>query len=106
MISIKGHRKSVGRVNQAFSLCLLWLISWFDVVVEKLDDVFRGGAGQEDFGDALFLQSWQVFLRNDAADQNKDVIHPFFTKQLNDAWAECVVRATENRDAHSVHVLL
>ena len=31
------------------------LISWFDVVLEKLDDVFSGGARQENFGDALFL---------------------------------------------------
>src|ERR1044072_7278298 len=80
------------------------LLSWFDVVLEKLDDVFRGGAGQEYFGDALFLKSWQLFLRHDAADQNKHVIHPFFSKQLNDAWAERIVCATQDRDAYGVNV--
>jgi len=56
------------------------LVPGFYVVVEKLNDVFRRGAGQEDLGDALFLQLWQVFLRDDATDQNKNVIHPLFSK--------------------------
>ena len=48
---------SVGPVVQlficAFAFC--GLVSWFDVVLEKLDDVFSGGARQKNFGDALFL---------------------------------------------------
>ena len=70
------------------------LIAGFDVVLEELDDVFGGGAGEENFGDALFFKSRQVFLRNDTADKDQDVVHAFFTKQLDDAWAECVVSPT------------
>src|ERR1051325_11236809 len=104
------HNQSKKRddVHKFGAICavFLCLVSWFDVVLEELDDVFCGGAGQEDFRDALFLQSWQIFLWNDAADEDEDVVHPFFTKQSNDTRAEGVVCATEDRDADRVHVFL
>ena len=71
------------------------LISGFDVFLEKLDDVFRGGAGEEGFGDALFLESGQVFLRDDAADEDQTVVHSFFTEQFDNSRAKCVMRATQ-----------
>ena len=70
------------------------LIAGFDVVLEELDDVFGRGAGQEDFSDTLLLESRQIFLRNDTANKDQDVVHALFPKQLDDAWAECVVSPT------------
>lgn len=70
------------------------LVAGFDVVLEELNDVFGGGAREENFGDALLLQSWQVFLRDDTADKDQNVVHALFSKQLDNAWAECVVCPT------------
>jgi hypothetical protein len=71
------------------------LFPWLYVFLEKFDDVFGGGAGEEDFGDALLFEFWKVFLGDDAAYQDEAVVHPFFTQQLNDPRAERVVCATQ-----------
>lgn len=70
------------------------LVAWFNVGLEKLDDVFCRGAGKKYFGDALLLEFWQIFLGHDAADQDHAVFHALLTKQLDDARAESVVCAT------------
>ena len=64
------------------------------VFLEEFDDVFGGGAGEEDFGDALLFEFGEVFLGDDAAYQDQNVVHSFFAEQLNDARAERVVCAT------------
>lgn len=65
------------------------------VFLKKFNDVFRRGAGKEDLGDALLLEFWQVFLRDDAAYQDQNVVHPFFTQQLNNSRTERVVGAAQ-----------
>ena len=58
------------------------------------------------FGDSLLLKLRQIFLRNDTADENQDVVHPFLAQQLNDTRAESVVRTTQDRNADGVDVFL
>jgi hypothetical protein len=47
------------------------------VSVKELDDVFGGSSRQENFGDTLLLKLGQILLRDDAADQDQAVVHPF-----------------------------
>ena len=78
----------------------------FNVVAQKLDDVFGRSAGKKYFRDALFFQLRNIFLWNDAADEDEAVVHSFFAQQLDDARAESVVSAAQDRHTDGVHVFL
>jgi len=83
--------------NLFYLVIKLWAMGLFAglyVVLEEFDDVFGGGAGEEDFGDALLFEFGEVFLGDDAAYQDQNVVHSFFTEQLNDPGTERVVGAT------------
>ena len=82
------------------------LISGFYVVMKELDDVLSRSARQENFRHSLFLESRQIFLRNDTTDEHENVVHSFFTQQLDDARAEGVVSTTQYRNADGINVLL
>ena len=49
--------------------------------MDEIDDVLRGSAGQENFGDAGLFHGGNVGFGNDAADENGDVVHAFFVQQ-------------------------
>src|ERR1043166_4743026 len=100
MAQLYKHPKNGTKFTNLYSVdgevpcAFVGLVTWFDVGLEKLDDVFGRGAGKKYFGNSLLFQFWQIFLRHDTADQDQAVIHALLTKQLDDARAESVVCAT------------
>src|SRR5262249_2480199 len=64
------------------------------------------GARLKNFGDADLLELLDVLVRNDAADQNQNIVEPFLLHEFHDARAECHMRARENRDSDDVCILL
>src|SRR5690348_6974220 len=77
-----------------------------EALANEVDDVLGGSAGKKNFGDANFFQRGDVGFRNDAADEDSDVVHPFFAEEFHEAGAESVVRAGEDGEADDVHVFL
>src|SRR5215469_3402060 len=77
-----------------------------DSLANEIDDRLRGCAGQKNFGDTGLLQAGNVGVRNDAADDDGHIGHPFFAQQLHEARAQRVVSARQNRKADDVDVLL
>src|SRR5687767_3805242 len=59
----------------------------------EFDDVVHSGAGRKDFRDPKFFQSRNVFIGNDAAAEDDDVVKARFTRQFDDARKQCHVRA-------------
>ena len=74
--------------------------------VDKVDDVLGGGAGKENFGDAGFFEGWDVGFRNDAADEDGDVVHALVVEELHQFRADGVMRAGEDGEADDVDVFL
>jgi hypothetical protein len=74
--------------------------------VDEIDDVLRGGAGEEDFGDAGLLEGGNIGFGDDPAEDYGDVVHAFVAEQRHELWAEGVVGAGENREADDVDVFL
>jgi hypothetical protein len=77
-----------------------------DALVDEVDDVLRGSAGEENFGDAGFFQRGDIGFGNDAADEDGDVLHAFVVEQSHELGAERVVRAGKNGEANYVDVFL
>jgi len=77
-----------------------------DALVNEVDDVLRGGSGEENFSDACFFEVGNIGFGNDAADEDGDVLHAFVVEQGHKLRAEGVVRAGENGEADDVNVLL
>jgi len=75
-------------------------------LVDELDDVLGGGAGEKDFGDAGFFHGGNIGFGDDAADQYGDVAHAFGSQQGHQLWADGVVRAGKYGEADDVHVFL
>jgi hypothetical protein len=46
-------------------------------LVDEIDDVLGGGAGEKDFGDSRLLQRGNVGSGNDSADQHRNIVHAF-----------------------------
>src|SRR5580692_11370438 len=74
--------------------------------VDEFDDVLGGGTGKENFGDAGFFQGGDVGARNDAANEDGDVVHAFFVEELHELRAEGVVGAGEDGETDDVDVFL
>ena len=98
--------KNETTLHEFGAMSFLRSLAWLNVFAEKLDNVFGGSAGKEDFSDALVFEFWQVLLRHNAADEHEAVGHPFLAQQLNNPRAQRVVRAAQYRNAYSVDVLL
>ena len=77
-----------------------------DALVNEVDDVLRGGAGEKNLGDAGFFQRGDVSFGNDAADEDGDALHAFVVEQGHELGAERVVRAGKNGEADHVDVFL
>jgi hypothetical protein len=77
-----------------------------DAFVNEIHDVLGGGSGKEDFGDAGLLEGGDVGLRDNAPDENGDVGHAFFMKELHELRADGVVGAGEDGKADDVDVFL
>jgi len=73
---------------------------------DEVDDGLGGSAGEENFGDASFLESGDVGFGNDAPDEDGHVVHAFFVEEVHEAGAEGVVRAGEDGEADHVDVFL
>ena len=74
--------------------------------VNERDDVLRGRAGQENFRDAGLFHGGDVGFGNDAADENRDIVHTLFAQQGHELRADGVVSAREDREADDIDVLL
>ncbi len=77
-----------------------------DALVDEVDDILSGSAGEEDFGDAGLLQCRNVGFGDDAADEDGDVVHAFVTEEFHELGADGVVRAGEDGEADHVNVFL
>ena len=77
-----------------------------DALVDEVDDILSGSAGEEDFGDAGLLQCRNVGFGDDAADEDGDVVHAFVTEEFHELGADGVVRAGEDGKADDVNVFL
>lgn len=75
-------------------------------LVDEVDDVLGGGAGEKDFGDAGFFQGGDVGAGDDAADEDGDVVHAFFVEEFHELRAERVVGAGKDGKADDVDVFL
>jgi hypothetical protein len=61
--------------------------------VNERDDVLRGRAGQENFRDTGLFHGGDVGFGNDAADENRDIVHTLFAQQGHELRADGVVSA-------------
>src|SRR5229473_950088 len=77
-----------------------------DAFVDEIDDVLRGSAREEDFGDAGLLESGDVGFGDDAADEDGDVGHAFFAEEFHELGADGVVRTGKDGEADDVNVFL
>ena len=74
--------------------------------MDEGDDILRGRAGQEDLRDAGLFHGRNVCFGNDAADENRDVVHTLFAQQGHELRADGVVCAGKDREADNVDVFL
>ncbi len=74
--------------------------------MDEVDDVLRGSAGEEDFGDAGLLQGGNVGFGDDAADKHSDVAHAAVAEHLHQLGAERVVGTGKNGEADYVDIFL
>ncbi len=77
-----------------------------DALVDEVDDVLRGSAGEKYFGDAGFLEVGDVGFGNNAAEKYGDVGHAFVVQQLHELGTDGVVGTGEDGEADDVDVLL
>jgi hypothetical protein len=70
------------------------------------NDVLGGAAGKKYFGDARFFEGDNVRLRNDAAEEDDDVVHAFFAQQFHELRADRIVRSGKDGEANNVDVFL
>src|SRR5215470_7716932 len=75
-------------------------------LVDEINDVLGGGARKEDFSDTGFFQRGNVGFGDDTADEDGDVVHAFFVKELHQLRAEGVVGAGKDGEADDVDVFL
>src|SRR5215510_8729914 len=59
-----------------------------NVVSNVGHDIFRRGTGEKNFGDSDLFQLLDIVVRNNPADENKDVVETLFLHQLHDSRAE------------------
>jgi hypothetical protein len=90
----------------ALYVCLMRELCECDALVNKVHDVLRGSAWEEDFGDARLFEGRDVGFGDDAADQDGDVVHSLFAEEFHELGADGVVRAGKNREADDVDVFL
>jgi len=76
------------------------------VVADELNDVVHGGAGLEDAGDADFLETVDILVGNDAADEDEYLIHFVLLEEIYDARDDGIVRAGKNRKADDLNIFL
>ena len=82
---------------------LAWLRLTF---VNEVDDVLRGSAGEEDFGDAGSFEGRNIRFGDDAAHKDGQVVHTFFVEKFHELRAEGVVGSGEDREPNDVDVFL
>jgi len=89
-----------------FKVSIAALSGGCQALVDEVDDVLGRGAGEEDSGDAGLLKGGDVSFRDDAADEDGDVVHAFFMKEFHELRAEGIVGAGEDGEADDVDVFL
>src|ERR1700682_528252 len=75
-------------------------------LLNELDNVLRGSAWEENFGDACFLESRNIRFGDDAAEKDGHVIHSFLVEQAHELRAEGVMRAGQYGQADDINVFL
>ena len=75
-------------------------------LVDEIDDVLGGGAGEKDFGDAGLLEGGDVGFGDDAADEDGDVVHALVVEEFHQLGTDGVVSAGEDGEADHVYVFL
>src|SRR6516162_11330918 len=53
-------------------------------LVDKVDDVLRGGAGKKNLGDAGLFHGGKIGFRYNAANEHGDIVHAFLVEQLHE----------------------
>jgi hypothetical protein len=64
-----------------------------NVLVNEIDDLLRGRAGEENPCDADSFQFGHVGCGNDAAKQHDDVGHAVFVQEFHQLRTDCIVRS-------------
>jgi len=62
-----------------------------------MNDSLERSARLEHFGNAQLLQLGCIFVGDDSADDDENIRHLLFAKQLHDARHNSIVRARQNR---------
>lgn len=76
------------------------------MAAHELDNILRGGSGEEDTGDAGFAKGGDVRFGDDAADEDGDVGHALGAEQAHQLGADGVMRSGEDGEADYVYVFL
>src|SRR6476660_10398102 len=75
-------------------------------LVDELDDVLCGGAGEENLSDTGFFEGGNVRFGDDAADEDGDIGHAFVAEEIHELRADRLVGARENGQADDVDIFL
>ena len=72
----------------------------------EVDYLFKRSSGLKHSRDAQLFQLSGVLVRNYTADHDQDVVHAFFTQQLQDAWNDRVMRSGKDGQSDELDVFL
>jgi len=61
--------------------------------LNEVNDCLGGSAWQKDFGDTGLFEGGYVSFGDDTTDEDRDIVHAFFVKELHDLRADGVVGA-------------
>jgi hypothetical protein len=83
-------REKLCEPTAARDTCLAGLCNF---LVNEIHDVLSGCAGKKNLRDTRGFERGYVCFRDDAADEDGDVVHTFFVEKSHQLWADCVVCA-------------
>src|SRR5258708_29179446 len=110
LISRSAKSARVSRICRCSSLNSKFMgdysVARLHVFVDPLHDVFGRSPRSEDLPDAERLELGRIFIRNDAAAENRDVAGAALRQQANDLGEERHVRSRQDAEADRVHVFL
>ena len=76
------------------------------IFADEIDNVFHSGARSEDFGNTARFQSGDVFVGNNSASKDYDVIETLLLGQFDDPRKQRHMRAGQDRKTDCVYILL
>src|ERR1700682_1575069 len=76
------------------------------MLADELNNVIHGRTGLEDSRHADFLETFDILIGDDAANQHQHVVHFVLLQQIHHPRNDGVVRPRENREPDDLHVFL